>query len=97
MFDPQRSYPFAQFMNKQQLNEIKAQAKLHLIQHSLVMGGPLADMRRRSSIKVGMFNLASNQKLGRRISIQAFLTEGLGDSNLLRRSDSLSVLKKLKN
>ena len=75
LFDPERSYPFAQFMNKQILNEIKAKAKISLLQHPKSSSGksPLAEMRRRSSITIGAMNLESSYKLGNRVSAKTYL------------------------
>lgn len=101
LFDPERSYPFAQFMNKQILNEIKAKAKLSLLQHPKSTSGksPLADIRRRSSITIGAMNLESSYKLGNRVSAKTYLQTEVGhqhhfDSALMRASETESIIKK---
>ena len=67
-------------MNKQMLNEIKAKAKLSLLQNPKSSSGksPLADIRRRSSITIGAMNLESSHTLGNRVSAKTYLQTETG-------------------
>lgn len=56
-------------MNKNELNEIKARAKLHLISSNMRTTGGLSDFKRRTSVNtIGIMNFTSNSKLNKRIS-----------------------------
>lgn len=93
LFDPQRSYPFAQFLNKQDLNEIKAQAKKYLIENNI---NEIQKERRRSSM-IASLNFTSNSRLFRRLSVNQFAATQ-NELNKLNKENTLqnSMINALK-
>ncbi|TNV86510.1 hypothetical protein FGO68_gene14808 [Halteria grandinella] len=97
LFDPQRCYPFAQFVNKNELNAIKTKAKQHLLQSSMNKTSSIGELDRRSSTTLGPMALTSIVKLNRRLSVKPFLNQDLlmRRESILGTSDSMNQITRL--